>query len=409
MKKRTIALLAALVLSSLAVMGVGAYLKYEVLGPHKIAQDKNIVELPFLIMTDEAMRYELAFALRGEQQGSVTQPTTQPSEEPTTQPSEAPTTEPTAAPTTEPPTVPVTDPTKDAAHEHIYDIITVVDPNCISEGYTYHECSGCGHSYRDTPTEKTDHSYSSVVVDPTPEADGYTEHTCQVCGDSYRDAFVEYVPPYTGPEPIVSDVYPVYDFSYGAVSDEWFDDALFIGDSRTVGQREWQRSGGADYFCDVGMTVFSVRNAYTEDRNYEKQSLESLLGSRKYGKIFISLGLNESAASINAIISAYGELIDMIRLMQPDAKIILQAVLMVSKDYSDAYHFQPDHLLAINGEIAKLADQSMVFYIDGNKYFTNSEGFLYRDISGDGCHFYANNYVDLVQWISFAVGQLPIN
>lgn len=404
MKKRTIALLTALILSSLVVMGVGAYLKYEVLGPYQIAQDKNIVELPFLLMTDEALRYELAFALRGPQQG----PATQPSEVPTTQPTEAPTTPPTAEPTTEPSTVPVTDPTKDAAHEHIYDITTVVDPNCISEGYTYHECSGCGHSYRDTPTEKTDHSYSSVVVDPTPEADGFTEHTCQVCGDSYRDTFVEYVPPYTGPEPIVSDVYPVYDFSYGAVSDEWFDDALFIGDSRTVGQREWQRSGEADYFCDVGMTVFSVRTSYVEDREFEKQTLETLLGSKKYGKVFISLGLNESASSNEAIASAYGELIDLIRELQPDAKIILQAILMVSKDYSDSYQFQPENLRSINEEIAKFADNSVVFYIDGNKYFTNAEGFLYRDISGDGCHFYANNYVDLVQWISFAVGQLPI-
>ena len=56
------------------------------------------------------------------------------------------------------------------------------------------------------------------------------------------------VPPTTAPtEPTVS------------VPDEsWFDDALFIGESRTAGLKVYGRLGKADYFCGEGLTVYGV-------------------------------------------------------------------------------------------------------------------------------------------------------
>jgi lysophospholipase L1-like esterase len=49
-----------------------------------------------------------------------------------------------------------------------------------------------------------------------------------------------------------------------------------------------------------------------------------------------------------------------------------------------------------------------VFFIDANPYFTDPKGFLYTDITGDGCHFTGKYYKEWAKWISFAVGQLGI-
>ena len=48
MKKRYLALGGAILISGLLVMGAGSYLKYGILKPLGIGQDKNAVELPFL-------------------------------------------------------------------------------------------------------------------------------------------------------------------------------------------------------------------------------------------------------------------------------------------------------------------------------------------------------------------------
>ena len=78
--------------------------------------------------------------------------------------------------------------------------------------------------------------------------------------------------------------------------ESYFDDVLFIGDSRTVGLRDMARLGQADYFCNVGMTVYTMFREGSTDRNYSYQRLETLLTEKTYGKIYLCLG---TSAHIN--------------------------------------------------------------------------------------------------------------
>ena len=71
------------------------------------------------------------------------------------------------------------------------------------------------------------------------------------------------------------------------------DDALFIGDSRTVGLMEYAGIDGADYFCTVGMSVYNIHKKPVSVPNVGKVTLTELLNSKKYGKIYIMLGINE--------------------------------------------------------------------------------------------------------------------
>ena len=70
-------------------------------------------------------------------------------------------------------------------------------------------------------------------------------------------------------------------------------DALFIGDSRTVGLMEYAGIDGADYFCAVGMSVYNIHEKPVSVPNVGKVTLTELLNSKKYGKIYIMIGINE--------------------------------------------------------------------------------------------------------------------
>ena len=224
------------------------------------------------------------------------------------------------------------------------------------------------------------------------------------------------VPPTTEPdvtEPVVIPGPALHDpngdFSIGAVDPSWFDNVLFIGDSRTVGLRDYARSGNAEYFCSVGMSVFNFKSRTASDKNFTEQKLDKLLSSKTYDKIFISLGINECGYPLNTLMNAYTDLVDMVRQYQPDAKIILQGIMSVSRSYAkNGSSFAPSNINKINDEIRGLANGSSIFYIDVNEFFADEEGYLLKEVSGDGCHPSGKYYGVWANWIAYAVGQLGI-
>ena len=72
----------------------------------------------------------------------------------------------------------------------------------------------------------------------------------------------------------------------------WFDDALFIGDSRTVGLHEYGNLGNAEVLADSGMSVYKLFKKEFSWSSGEKGTLEELLSKRQFGKIYLMLGIN---------------------------------------------------------------------------------------------------------------------
>ena len=113
--------------------------------------------------------------------------------------------------------------------------------------------------------------------------------------------------------------------------ESFFDDALFIGDSRMVSSAYYARLGKADYFTDVGMNVFQMFSVTASDDNFDATDLTTLLQNRTYKKIFIMLGINECGYPMSSLLSAYQEDIDTLKRLQPDATIYLLKVYGVSR------------------------------------------------------------------------------
>lgn len=307
MKKRYLALACALLVSGAVVMGMGYYLKYQVLKPLDLVQDQEPAALPFLLAADAGLRCALADAWNAPEPTAPTAVTTVPVTQPEL------TVPPTTIPATEPP-------------ETVPEITEPAEPQ---------------------PAEPVDES--------------------------------------------------------------WYDDVLFIGDSRTVGLRDYGRRGNADYFCSVGMTVFNYSQRRVFDEGFNKQYLKSLLEAKTYGKILIGLGINECGYPIEKLMNAYQGLIELVREKQPDAVIILEGIMTVSRSKARSKtYFHLDNIESVNERIAAFADNKTIFYIDVNDQFADEEGYLPDEMSEDGCHLYAEYYEDWADWISYAVAQLGI-
>lgn len=172
---------------------------------------------------------------------------------------------------------------------------------------------------------------------------------------------------------------------FATVDESYFDDALFIGDSRTVGLRDYtDLSEHADFYCETSLTIYKVM-----DENFKgKGTISEALSNKDYGKIYIMVGINElGRGTTEDFMSKYTEVIDTIHELKPDAKIFIQGIMRVSgeKNRSDAI-FNNSNINARNNAIATLADNQQIFYIDVNEVICDEEGDLMADYTFDKIH-----------------------
>ncbi len=175
---------------------------------------------------------------------------------------------------------------------------------------------------------------------------------------------------------------------------------LFIGDSRTVGLAEYGKLNKADFFANVGMSVYNINDAKVSVPSVGKTTLSNLLNNKKYDRIYIMLGINELGYDTNKTINKYQALIDSVKQNQPNAVIILQANLHVTSERSQKdKNINNKKIDYLNSQIALLSDNKNVYYIDANKLFDDSNNSLSKDKTGDSAHLYAKYYSQWAEWI----------
>lgn len=176
--------------------------------------------------------------------------------------------------------------------------------------------------------------------------------------------------------------------------------ALFIGDSRTVGLMEY--SGlASDFFASVGMSVYNVEDEEVSVPNVGRVTLDQLLSNREYGTIYLMLGINELGYDMDQTAEVYGELVDDIRKVQPDAKIMIQANLHVTQEKSQNHDYITNERIdEFNDNIAGLADGEHIFYLDANPVYDDENGAMSTEVTSDGAHLYAKHYEEWGTWIT---------
>ena len=179
------------------------------------------------------------------------------------------------------------------------------------------------------------------------------------------------------------------------VDKSYFDDAVFIGDSRMYGfciYNELPNNYAQVSFSTKG--YFSKSFLFYEDdpeKTYTIPEALKLGGSECFKKVYIALGLNE-LGSVWTFIVTYESIINSIKETLPDALIYIQEIIPATKERSDenSYGVTNETIRIFNEALLDLAKRKEVFYLAVGGEFTDKNGDMVDDRSivagSDGVH-----------------------
>ena len=181
----------------------------------------------------------------------------------------------------------------------------------------------------------------------------------------------------------------------------YFNDALFIGDSRTVGQANWGAIEGATYFASVGMSTANIYKSESEVSTTKGMGFEATISARQYGKVYIMMGINELGNDRPTTLNNFSALLDRIRAAQPNAIIYIEANLHVTAARSEmnVYGVNNPEINSYNNSLAAFADDVNIFYLDVNPVFDDASGALAAENTRDGVHPNGSNYPVWKEWL----------
>lgn len=180
------------------------------------------------------------------------------------------------------------------------------------------------------------------------------------------------------------------------VDASYFDDALFIGDSRTVGLMQYckELDGHATFYCQQALTIFNLLTREVVKTDHGKISIDQALQEKQFGKIYLMIGINEmGTGNDDYFIKHYQAAIERIHALQPNAIIYLEAIMHVTgrKNASDPI-FNNTRINRRNERIKALADNVTYFYIDMNEAIDDANGNLRKDLSYDDAHLLGSSF-----------------
>lgn len=187
-------------------------------------------------------------------------------------------------------------------------------------------------------------------------------------------------------------------WSYMTVDESYFDDAVFIGDSRTVGLYDYAGLDNAAFYASSGLTVYKLfeePDGKYKDGNWP-ENIGTALGRQQYAKVYLMIGINEmGTGDVDYFMKHYTEAVQRIRQLQPNAIIYLESIMRVTTERSAKGDYITNQGIdERNARIAQLADNQTIFYLDVNSVVCDEAGGLNPEYTFDGVHLYAQ-YIDI--------------
>lgn len=186
---------------------------------------------------------------------------------------------------------------------------------------------------------------------------------------------------------------------YVTVEDDYFSDAVFIGDSRTVGLFEYAGlEDTAAFYASTGLTVYKMFDSeiVSVPGERKKITVEQALQQNTFAKIYLMIGINEmGTGTVESFLEKYHEVVDHLQELQPDAIIYLQAIIKVTSERSaQGDYINNEGIEARNEGIAMMADNERIFYLDVNPLICDETGGMEPTYTFDGVHLKAK-YIEI--------------
>ena len=189
------------------------------------------------------------------------------------------------------------------------------------------------------------------------------------------------------------------------INDE-LDDALFIGDSRTVGLFNNCDRPKATFYCSIGLniqTAFESKSIRLENGTMGTV-IEALAQGKQFGRVYIGFGTNEMGwPYYDSFIEYYSKLVASVRQYSPNAKIYCESILPVTASrelQGDAIN--NNNVKELNGYIQNFAAANGCTYLACDTAVAGEDGKLPEEASTDGIHL---NIDYCKYWLNYIIDE----
>lgn len=149
----------------------------------------------------------------------------------------------------------------------------------------------------------------------------------------------------------------------------------------------------ATFYASTGLTVYKVFDAPIVEVPDQKKKItvEEALTANSFGKIYLMIGINEMGrGTVETFTEKYREVVAHLQELQPQAIIYIQGIIKVTTERSNqGDYINNEGIEARNAELAMLADNKRIFYLDVNPLICDETGGMVDSYTFDGVHLKA--------------------
>ncbi len=195
---------------------------------------------------------------------------------------------------------------------------------------------------------------------------------------------------------------------------DYFTDAVFLGDSVTLGLRNYatkKRKTNPDFLSNAKFIAVGSYGVYEALRTPAETTIHALYGGVQTQPqdillamgartVFISLGLNDVGLfSMKDHLTHYATLILRIQMTCPGIRIVIMSTtpLTVEGEKKHLYNYKID---TYNQAVITLAEKYNCYYADIASVLKDEEGYLADDLSSDNyCHLENEAYDKIIYYL----------
>ena len=195
------------------------------------------------------------------------------------------------------------------------------------------------------------------------------------------------------------------------VGNDFFKDAMFVGDSITTGIDLYGIVKNAPVIAYTGINTSTILTRKVIRTSAGKVTFLDAMKKYNPKHIYIMLGINGiNFQSKTKFISGYREFVTKVKAQHPNAIIYLQSILPVTAKKSSG-NFANSNINSYNAAIAALATELNVYYLNVAESFKDANGNMPSKASSDGIHFgtaYYKRWIEYLKRHTVYTGVIPV-
>ena len=187
-----------------------------------------------------------------------------------------------------------------------------------------------------------------------------------------------------------------------AVDTSYFNDAVFVGDSLTVGLGNYGILPAENIYADIGLNLDTIlTKECIKGSDGSMVTVLDALKLKKPSKVYIMLGSNGIAwITPENLAEKYSAFLAKVEEALPDATIYIESILPVTaaKQAGDA-RYSNEAIIEYNKLLFNLAEEKNLNYLDCHTAFKMTDGTLNTEYAEqDGMHLKKAGYQQLLEF-----------